>query len=100
VNVFFASQDPTTPNQGPDRVLPYRSIAFIEMQKRKKILRIKLKANKVFANTVTEVKPLTDFYEAEDYHQDYVKNNPNQPYVKAFQYRDTTSLKTYKGVKT
>jgi peptide-methionine (S)-S-oxide reductase len=28
------------------------------------------------------VKPVTDFYEAEDYHQDYVKHNPNQPYVK------------------
>jgi peptide-methionine (S)-S-oxide reductase len=37
----------------------------------------------VFANPiVTEVKPVTDFYEAEDYHQDYVKHNPNQPYVK------------------
>jgi peptide-methionine (S)-S-oxide reductase len=50
----------------------------------KKIIKIKeLTANKVFANPiVTEVKPVTDFYEAEDYHQDYVKHNPNQPYVK------------------
>jgi peptide-methionine (S)-S-oxide reductase len=32
VNVFFASQDPTTPNQGPDRGSSYRSIAFIKMQ--------------------------------------------------------------------
>jgi peptide methionine sulfoxide reductase MsrA len=38
------------------------------------------------------VKPVTDFYEAEDY-QDYVKHNPNQPMWKAFRYRDTTSLK-------
>jgi peptide-methionine (S)-S-oxide reductase len=45
-------------------------------------LKIKLGAysNKVFVY-VTEVKPVTDFYEAEDYHQD-VKHNPNQPYVK------------------
>jgi peptide-methionine (S)-S-oxide reductase len=38
VNVFFASQDPTTPNQqGPDRGSSYRSIAFIKMQQRRKI---------------------------------------------------------------
>jgi peptide-methionine (S)-S-oxide reductase len=44
VNVFFASQDPTTPNQqGPDRS-SYRSIAFIKMQQRRKLLKIKLRA--------------------------------------------------------
>jgi peptide-methionine (S)-S-oxide reductase len=43
VNVFFASQDPTTPNQqGPDRGSSYRSIAFLKKAE-KKILRIKLK---------------------------------------------------------
>jgi peptide-methionine (S)-S-oxide reductase len=106
VNVFFASQDPTTPNQqGPDRGSSYRSIAFYKNAAEKKIIEDKIKeltANKVFANPiVTEVKPVTDFYEAEDYHQDYVKHNPNQPYVKGVWYRDTTSLKkTYRKVKT
>jgi peptide-methionine (S)-S-oxide reductase len=53
----------------------------------------------VFANPiVTEVKPVTDFYEAEDYHQDYVKHNPNQPYVKGVSVpRYNKFKKTYKG---
>ena len=103
VNVFFASQDPTTPNQqGPDRGSSYRSIAFYKNGEEKKIIEDKIKeltANKVFVNTiVTEVKPLTDFYEAEDYHQDYVKNNPNQPYVKGVSVpRYNKFKKTYKG---
>jgi peptide-methionine (S)-S-oxide reductase len=49
------------------------------MQQRRKLLKKIKELNKVFANPiVTEVKPVTDFYEAEDY-QDYVKHNPNQP---------------------
>jgi peptide-methionine (S)-S-oxide reductase len=47
VNVFFASQDPTTPNQGPDRGSSYRSIAFIKMQQKKIIEDKELTANKV-----------------------------------------------------
>jgi peptide-methionine (S)-S-oxide reductase len=103
VNVFFASQDPTTPNQqGPDRGSSYRSIAFYKNAAEKKIIEDKIKeltANKVFANPiVTEVKPVTDFYEAEDYHQDYVKHNPNQPYVKGVSVpRYNKFKKTYKG---
>jgi len=103
VEVFFASQDPTTPNQqGPDKGSSYRSIAFYKNATEKKIIEDKIKeltANKVFANPiVTEVKPVADFYEAEAYHQDYVKNNPNQPYVKAVSIpRYNKFKKTYKG---
>ncbi len=103
VAVFFASQDPTTPNQqGPDKGSSYRSIAFYKNATEKKIIEDKIKeltANKVFANPiVTEVKPVMDFYEAEDYHQDYVKNNPNQPYVKGVSVpRYNKFKKTYKG---
>jgi peptide-methionine (S)-S-oxide reductase len=103
VNVFFASQDPTTPNQqGPDRGSSYRSIAFYKNAEQKKIIEDKIKdltANNVFANPiVTEVKPITDFYEAEAYHQDYVKLNPNQPYVKGVSVpRYNKFKKTYKG---
>jgi peptide-methionine (S)-S-oxide reductase len=68
------------------------------MQQRRKLLKkIKeLTANKVFANPiVTEVKPVTDF-EAEDYHQDYVKQT-NQPYVKGVSVpRYNKFKKTYK----
>ena len=103
VAVFFASQDPTTPNQqGPDKGSSYRSIAFYKNAVEKKIIEDKIKeltANKVFANPiVTEVKPVMDFYEAEDYHQDYVKLNPNQPYVRGVSIpRYNKFKKTYKG---
>ena len=42
----------------------------------------KLKAERVFdKKIVTEVKPLEKFYYAEEYHQDYEVNNPNDPYI-------------------
>jgi peptide-methionine (S)-S-oxide reductase len=103
VDVFFASQDPTTPNQqGPDRGSSYRSIAFYANAVEKKIIQDKIKeltTKKAFANPiVTEVKPVTAFYKAEDYHQDYVKHNPNQPYVKGVSVpRYNKFKKTYKG---
>jgi peptide-methionine (S)-S-oxide reductase len=103
VTVFFASQDPTTPNQqGPDKGSSYRSIAFYKNAAEKSIIEDKIKeltVNKVFSNSiVTEVKPVSDFYEAELYHQDYVKKNPNQPYVKGVSLpRYNKFKKTYKG---
>jgi peptide-methionine (S)-S-oxide reductase len=86
VNVFFASHDPTTPNQqGPDVGPSYRSIAFYKNSEQKSIIENKiaeLNKSKVFnKKIVTEVVPVTDFYEAEKYHQSYVKLNPNQSYV-------------------
>lgn len=103
VDVFFASQDPTTPNQqGPDVGSSYRSIAFYGNLDEKKIIDNKIKAltvAKVYTNPiVTEVKPISAFYEAEDYHQDYVKNNPNQPYVRTVSIpRFNAFVKAYKG---
>ncbi|WP_026976282.1 peptide-methionine (S)-S-oxide reductase MsrA [Flavobacterium tegetincola] len=103
VTVFFASQDPTTPNQqGPDKGSSYRSIAFYNDAAEKKIIEDKIKeltANKVFSRPiVTEVKPVSDFYEAEAYHQDYVKNNPNQSYVRGVSIpRYNAFKKNYKG---
>jgi peptide-methionine (S)-S-oxide reductase len=103
VDVFFASQDPTTPNQqGPDVGSSYRSIAFYSNLDEKKIIQDKvaaLTASKVFAMPiVTEVKPVSAFYEAEEYHQDYVKNNPNQGYVRGVSIpRFNQFKKMYKG---
>jgi peptide-methionine (S)-S-oxide reductase len=103
VDVFFASQDPTTPNrQGPDVGSSYRSIAFYRNAEEKKIILDNIKeltAKKVFPSPiVTEVKPLMDFYKAEDYHQDYIKYNPNVPYVKGVSIpRYNKFKKTYKG---
>ena len=88
VQVFFGSHDPTTLNrQGPDKGTHYRSIAFYETENEKKIIektienltKIKRYRNPI----VTEVKKLDVFYQAEDYHQDFEENNPNNPYIRA-----------------
>ncbi len=88
VEVFFSSHDPTTLNkQGPDRGTQYRSIAFYRSEKEKIIIEKyieKLKQNNLFNDEiVTEIKELEKFYYAEEYHQDYEKLNPNNPYVKS-----------------
>ena len=85
--VFFDSHDPTTKNrQGPDRGTQYRSIAFYSNEQEKKIIEdyIQELTNKqVFSNPiVTEIKPHTVFYKAEEYHQDFEKLNPSHPYVR------------------
>lgn len=87
VKVFFGSQDPTTLNrQGPDRGTQYRSIAFYKNKEEKKVITdyiAKLTKEKVYSSKiVTEVTPFTTFYKAEDYHQDYEKKHPNNPYIK------------------
>ena len=87
LQVFFGSHDPTTLNrQGPDRGEQYRSIAFYQNQQEKKIIRdyIKLlETNKFFSNKiVTQIIPFEIFYYAEEYHQNYERLNPYDPYVK------------------
>ena len=87
VDVFFGSHNPTTMNQqGPDKGSQYRSIAFYNNEKEKEIILKKiqfLKINKIFnREIVTEVKKLNTFYYAEEYHQDFEKLNPDNPYVK------------------
>ena len=86
VDVFFGSHDPTTLNrQGPDVGSQYRSIAFYKNEEEKEIISRKIDSltNKnVFKKSIkTEIKKLEKFYYAEDYHQDYEKLNPNNPYV-------------------
>lgn len=103
VDVFFTSQDPTTPNQqGPDRGSAYRSIAFYKNENEKAIIQNKIKeltVNKAFSSPiVTEVLPVSDFYAAEDYHQDYVKQHPDNPYVQNVSFpRYELFKKTYQG---
>lgn len=87
VQVFFGSHDPTTPNrQGPDYGSQYRSIAFYNSDQEREIIQnyiALLQEKEIFSKEiVTEIKPLDKFYYAEEYHQDYEKNNPNNPYVK------------------
>lgn len=87
VQVFFGSHDPTSLNQqGPDRGTQYRSIAFYKNAAEKKIIENYVKAledNTVYDRPiVTEITPFSKFYDAEDYHQDYEKRNPNNPYIR------------------
>lgn len=87
VQVFFGSHDPTTLNrQGPDRGPQYRSIAFYKNEKEQKIILAYMQAlrdNGVYDRPiVTEVTPFSKFYKAEDYHQDYERKNPNNPYIR------------------
>ncbi|KOY52836.1 peptide-methionine (S)-S-oxide reductase MsrA [Polaribacter dokdonensis] len=87
VSVFFGSHNPTTKDgQHPDYGTQYRSIAFYSTDEEKQIIEAKIdELNKSTYNNqiVTEVTKHTKFYEAEEYHQDFEKRNPNQGYVKA-----------------
>ena len=103
VDVFFASHDPTTLNQqGPDIGDSYRSAAYYQNDAEKKIIKEAVKdltAKKAFKNPiVTEVKPAVEFYRAEDYHQQYIDNNPNNGYVQSVSIpRYNEFKKKYKG---
>jgi peptide-methionine (S)-S-oxide reductase len=85
LEVFFVIHDPTTLNrQGNDVGTQYRSAIFYHSAEQKSA------AEQVIANLgsagvyddpiVTEVAPASQFYVAEDYHQDYFRRNPAQPY--------------------
>ncbi len=83
--VFFTVHDPTTLNQqGADVGTQYRSVIFYANKEQKNEARSiieKLSSEKVYSNPiVTTLEPLTQFYKAEDYHQNYYQNNKNQPY--------------------
>lgn len=82
--VFFLSHDPTTPDrQGPDVGSSYRSILFYSNPEEKAIAEEAIKEfqPRFKDPIVTEIKPLEEFYRAEGYHQDYIRHNPNTPYV-------------------
>ena len=85
LNVFWQSHDPTTLNrQGNDVGTQYRSVIFFHNESQEEIA----KKSKVDADKsgywdneiVTEVTLLNNYYDAEDYHDNYYNNNPNQPY--------------------
>ena len=88
VEVFYGSHDPTTVDgQAPDFGKQYRSAIFYQNEEEKKIAedyKTKLEASGKYNKPIaTEIVPLEKFWKAEDYHQDYEKNNPNQPYIKS-----------------
>jgi peptide-methionine (S)-S-oxide reductase len=83
LQLFWEAHDPTQLNrQGNDVGTQYRSAIFYENEAQKKIAeQSKAEAQKEFSKPiVTEIVPLKKFYAAENYHQDYLKNNPGNPY--------------------
>lgn len=85
LDVFFTIHDPTTRNrQGHDVGPQYRSIILYHDPEQKRIAEATiadLNARRVWPHpVVTEVQPLSTFYPAEAYHQEYFQNNPYQPY--------------------
>ncbi len=93
--------DPTELNrQGPDEGTQYRSIAFYRNDQEKKIIEDEIArvSNKYSKKIVTQVSPFTTFYAAEDYHQEYIKNHPDNPYVEHVSIPDWLEFKrTFKG---
>lgn len=83
LRVFFTTHDPTTLNrQGNDKGHQYRSVIFYHNEEQKTI------AEKIIAEMsphfddpiITELKEFSAFYAAEDHHQNYFEENPEQPY--------------------
>lgn len=84
VAAFFASMDPTELNrQGNDEGTQYRSIAFYRNANEKQVIESAMRSaqSKYKAKIVTEVVPYTQFYPAEDYHQEYIHYHPDNGYV-------------------
>jgi peptide-methionine (S)-S-oxide reductase len=87
LEVFFATHDPTTLNrQGNDYGPQYRSAIFYHSEAQREIaeqVKNQLDASGQWKNPiVTEITAFETFYPAEDYHQNYFRNNPNQGYCR------------------
>lgn len=86
VKIFFTTHDPTTLNrQGADAGTQYRSVIYYHNEEQKAVAE---QLKKEFAPTcwdnpiVTEISPLGKFFEAENYHQNYYRDNPAQGYCR------------------
>mgnify|MGYP001201006255 CR=1 FL=1 len=88
LRIFFTTHDPTTLNrQGNDIGTSYRSAVFYlsdEQRETAEQVIAEITAEGLYADPiVTEVTAFEKFWPAEDYHQEYFANNPNQPYCAA-----------------
>ena len=87
LNMFWQSHDPTTRNrQGNDVGTQYRSAVFYHNEEQRSAAeesKENLDNSKIFSNQIiTEITALDQFWPAEDYHNNYYDNNPNQPYCR------------------
>ncbi len=85
LEVFWNTHDPTTLNkQGNDVGTQYRSAVFYHNEEQKRLAeayKLKLDAEKIWSDPiVTEITELTNYYPAENYHEDYFNKNESQPY--------------------
>lgn len=88
LRIFFSVHDPTTLNrQGHDEGTQYRSTVFVRTPEQKEAASRVMKefeARKLWDDPiVTEITPFTNFYRAEEYHQDYFRKNPYAGYCRA-----------------
>lgn len=88
LEIFFKTHNPTTLNrQGADRGTQYRSVVFyhnaVQREKAQEMIIGLTNANVFEDPIVTEVTPISNYYEAEDYHQNYFANNPGNGYCNA-----------------
>lgn len=103
LKVFYASHDATTVNkQGPDEGTQYRSVVFYATPTEKAMAEAAktnaLKSGMFQRAIVTQISPLTAFYRAEEYHQNYAKHNGDNPYIQhVSEERFQQFKKTYKG---
>jgi len=86
LKLYFAGQDPTQVNgQGPDLGTQYRSIVFYRNNTEKAMIESYIRtltaSHKYRSPIAAQVLPFTKFWEAEDYHQDYIEHNPDGGYV-------------------
>ncbi|MEP6594968.1 MAG: peptide-methionine (S)-S-oxide reductase MsrA [Ginsengibacter sp.] len=86
LKIYFAGQDPTqVGGQGPDRGTQYRSIAFYRNNNEKSMseqfIREMNASGKFNKPIAVKVAPMVKFWPAENYHQDYIKHNPDGGYV-------------------
>ena len=87
LEVFWKTHDPTTPNrQGNDFGTQYRSVIFYHNRQQQAMAQKynrDLDASGAFQDPiVTEIVPAAEFYKAEQYHEDYYRNNPQQSYCR------------------
>ena len=87
LNTYYGSQDPTTFGQEPDFGEHYRSIIFYQNQQEKMLIdyyKDSLNSSGKYSKPlITEVKEFDKFWKAEDYHQNYERLYPDQPYVRS-----------------
>lgn len=88
LEIFFLTHDPTSMNrQGNDVGTQYRSVVFFTNDTEKQTaesVKARLDGEHIYDKPiVTEIVPFTNFYPAEDYHQNYFEKNPDQPYCQA-----------------